>query len=71
MYSCFRCPPIPHSSINIVIHLQKPSIKAKGDIYSAFAIFENEQEAHNAYEKVQGSQEEVHTIDMCLCHSHF
>ncbi|KAK9939783.1 hypothetical protein M0R45_016469 [Rubus argutus] len=43
---------------NFTIEVKKPSVKAKGDIYSAFAIFENEQEAHHAYEKVQGSQEE-------------
>ncbi|PRQ48058.1 putative exoribonuclease II [Rosa chinensis] len=43
---------------NFTLEVKKPSVKAKGGIYSAFAIFKNQQEAHQAYEIVQGSQEE-------------
>ncbi|XP_041001506.1 small RNA degrading nuclease 1-like isoform X1 [Juglans microcarpa x Juglans regia] len=35
----------------------KPSRKVRGDKYSAFAIFKNPHEAHQAYETVKGSQE--------------
>ncbi|KAL6224861.1 hypothetical protein ACLB2K_003716 [Fragaria x ananassa] len=46
---------------NFTLEVKKPSIKAKGDIYSAFAIFKNEQEAQLTYEKLKGTQEEDST----------
>lgn len=60
----YLLPPFSLFYVDIVNHLQKPSIKAKGDIYSAFAIFKNEQEAQLAYEKLKGTQEEVETINI-------
>ncbi|GAU26884.1 hypothetical protein TSUD_02870 [Trifolium subterraneum] len=35
---------------------RKPSRNDQGDKYSAFAIFKNQREAHDAYENLQGSQ---------------
>ncbi|TQE12129.1 hypothetical protein C1H46_002199 [Malus baccata] len=42
---------------NYTIQVKQPSVKVQGDKYSAFAIFTSPQEAHQAYEKVQGGRE--------------
>ena len=40
----------------------QPSKKMQEDKSSLFVIFKNSQEAHQAYEKVKGSQEKVYTV---------
>ncbi|XP_050365706.1 small RNA degrading nuclease 1-like isoform X2 [Argentina anserina] len=42
---------------NFTLQVNKPSVKAKRDIFSAYAIFANEQEAQLAYDKLKGTQE--------------
>ena len=48
------------------IILWQASKKVQGGKYSAFAIFKNPKEAHQAYETVTGGQEKVCRVDMIL-----